>query len=252
MASGSARRRTQGDRRRDRGAPPGLRVRPFLPMARRPPALPGRRARAPKRIGDWILSRSRGRLSAGRSGIMGARRDPRPRRHDRRAARSVFRPGAELESAGAESARRRARGLDLAQRALPRQHAPRRDAAHRSRDGTAAPVPDPRGREAGGGRLPFLSARRPHRPHRARKPTRPLHGDRRGPRHRAGGLPRPDDARQHPGHAGFVVRARRPSSAAAGVLSAAHRSPASPPTIWRRSPAGGAAPTSPSGSRSAS
>ena len=96
------------------------------------------------------------------------------------------------------------------ERALPRQHAPRRDAAHRPRDGPRAPVPDPCGREARGGRLSLLSARRSHRPYRARKPARPLHGGRRGPRHRAGGLPRPDDARQHPGHAGFVVRARRP------------------------------------------
>ena len=35
-----------------------------------------------------------------------------------------------------------------------------------------------------------------------------------------------------------------------GVMNLA--SPASPPTIWRRWPAGGAGPTSPSGSRSAS
>ena len=91
------------------------------------------RARARPR--DRILSRSRGRRGAGRIGIVGAPHNPRPRRHHRRAARSVLHPGTELEPAGAESARRRARGLGLAQRAVPRQHAPRRDAADRSRDG---------------------------------------------------------------------------------------------------------------------
>ena len=135
LAPGYARRRAKGNRQGDREQPPSLRVRPLLPVARRPPARPGGETRARARPRDRILSRPRGRRGAGRIGIVGAPQNPRPRRHHRRAARSVLHPGTELEPAGAESARRRARGLGLAQRALPRQHAPRRDAADRSRDG---------------------------------------------------------------------------------------------------------------------
>ena len=106
------------------------------------------------------------------------------------------------------------------ERCLPRQHAPRGHAAHRSRNGAQAPLPDPGRRPSRGRRLPLLSDRRSPRPPRARKPTRRVHGDRRGPRHGAGGLPRPDDPRQRPGYAGVAVRARWRSRASAETLSA--------------------------------
>ena len=106
----------------------------------------------------------------------------------RRAARSVLVQGPELEPAGAQPADRRARRLVGPQRALRRQHAPCRHAAHRPCDGPAAPLPDPGGRSPGGRRLSRLSARRTHRPHRARKPARPMHGRGRGSRHGAEGF----------------------------------------------------------------
>ena len=115
--------------------PPGLRVRPLLPMARRSATRAGVETRARTRPRDRLLPRSRRRGRAGRRRILGACRRARAWRHDRGAARSVFPPGPELGPAGAQSARRRARGLDLVKRGLPRQHAPCRHAAHRSRDG---------------------------------------------------------------------------------------------------------------------
>ena len=129
----------QGDRQGDRAQSPGLRVRALLPVARRPPARArgrARRANAASRSDSTAISRSARRRTARSRGRMtrilargvtiGAPPDP------------FSDPGAELEPAGAQSARRRARGLDVAQRALSRQHAPRRDAAHRSRDGACS------------------------------------------------------------------------------------------------------------------
>ena len=70
-----------------------------------------------------------------------------------------------------------------AQRSLRRQHAARRHAAHRPRDGSAASLPDSGRRAPGRGRLSLLSARRSRRPHRAGEPARAMHGRRRGSRH---------------------------------------------------------------------
>ncbi len=140
-------------------------------LADRQLARAAERARA-KRARNRLLSGSRGRLRARRRRSLGAWRGADARRDGRRAARSVLDQGPELEPACAEPARGRAAGLDSPQRALRRQHAPRRDAAHRPRHGPAAPLPHPGGRDPGRRRLPLLSARRSHRPHRAREPAR--------------------------------------------------------------------------------
>ena len=47
-----------------------------------------------------------------------------------------------------------------------------------------------------------------------------MHGDRRGSRHGAGGLPQPADEGEHSGNAGVVVRTQRSRSAPASRLSA--------------------------------
>ena len=125
----------------------GVRVRALLPVARRPPARAGRASARAGRPRDRLLSRSRGRRRAGRRGGLGACRARSREGVTVGAPPDPFSAaGAELEPARAQSARRRARGLGLAERALRRQHAPRRHAAHRPRDGPAAAVPHPRGR----------------------------------------------------------------------------------------------------------
>ena len=191
-----------------------------------------------------LLSRSRGWRCARRLGSLGARARTRAGRHDRRAARSILGPGPELGPAGAQSARRRAPGLGAVRHGRRRQHAPRRYAAHRSRNGLSTALSHSRRGEAGGRRLSRLPARRYHRPLRARESARPMHGRRRGSRHGGGRLPRPADAGQYPGHAGAVVRARGRRGASCPPTIRRSRSPASPLTIWRRSPAGGRARTS--------
>ena len=110
-------------------------------------------------------------------------------------------------------------------------------------------IPD--GARPADGAYLVLSDRRSRRPHRARKRTRAVHGDWRRPRHRPGGFPRSADARQDHRHAGAVVRAQGRGVRALLRPIRRLRSPASQRMIWRRSPAGGKAPTSPRGSRSA-
>ncbi len=178
-------------------------------------------ARAQEWTDNRLLPRSRGRIRPRRRRSLGAGEGADARRDCRRAARPVLHPGPELVPARAESARRSASRLEKPQRALRSQHAARRHAAHRPRHGPAAPLPHPRRREALGGGLPLLSARRPHRAHRAREPARALHGGRRGPRHRRGGLSRTHDESRHPRHARPVFRAQRGGVLAASRISGA-------------------------------
>ena len=79
-----------------------------------------------------------------------------------------------------------------------------------------------------------------------------MHGGRRGSRHGAGRISQPADAGQHPGHAGASGSSARALNSCRPQPIRRCRSPASRRTISRRSPAGGAAPTSPSASRSGS
>ena len=100
-----------------------------------------------------------------------------------------------------------------------REHALRRHAAHRPRDGPDAAVRHSVGRQTGRGRLSRLSGRRPARPRRAREPARAMRRRRRGPRHRAAGLQREAETLRHSRHARVVVRAARRAVHAAQGLS---------------------------------
>ena len=178
-----ARRRRRASRCSANGSPTGSSPRP-----------PARASAAGWRSASIATSRSARRPTARRAGR--ARRNLMQRRQRRRAARSVLDARARYWNlpppdpvAGARE------GWSGLRRALRRQHAPRRHAAHRPRDGADAAVRHPRRRQARRGRLCRLSRRRPDRPDRAGEPAPSMHGRRRGPRHRARRFSR----KAHPG-----------------------------------------------------
>ena len=136
------------------------RLRAVLPMARRSAIGRGGGAREGGGARNRPLSRSRGRRRARRRGELVARR--RTRASAPASARRPIRSPRQGQNwhlpppdpiAGARD------GLARARCAARRQHAPRRHAAHRSRDGADAAVRHPRRRQAGRRRLCRLSRR---------------------------------------------------------------------------------------------
>ena len=121
-----------------------------------------------------------------------AARKPGPTRTSTRSNAGVGAPPDRLQSGRAElgpapgypgaPAHHRLRAVH---RDAARQHAPRRRAARRSRDGADAAVLDRRGHAECAGRVRALSAARPAGHPRAGEPAQPVHGDRRGSGHRA-------------------------------------------------------------------
>ncbi len=149
LAGAAARRRREGGRCGDRPRRAGVRVR--ASSASGSPTGSSRAASAQARKGGLEIGFYRdlavGAAPDGAEAWAHAERTGAGR-FGRRAARSLFPAGAELEPAGAQPADRRAARLERHKRALRRQHAPRRHAAHRPRDGPAAALPHPRGRQA--------------------------------------------------------------------------------------------------------
>ena len=127
-------------------------------MAGRAAACERRRACASLRARRRALQRSRGVDRSRRRRGLGAAGPVRARRKRRRAARRVQPEGPGLGPAAADPAAPARCRLRAVHRDAARQHAPRRRAAHRPRDGSAAPVLGPAGASAAQGayvRYPF-------------------------------------------------------------------------------------------------
>ena len=219
MASGSARRRTQGDRRRDLE-----RRRQAFEFALFCQWLADRQlgraadARAPKRPRNRLLSRSRGRRGAGRRGSLGARARYSPSGVTIGAPPDPFSAQGQNWDLPAPNPLAGAReGWTLAQRALPPPTcATPGCCASTTRWDCSACSSSPTGaKPAEGAYLSYpLDDLIGHIALESQRARCMVIGEDLGTVPE--GFRDRHDARQHPGHAGALVRARRRSSAAAG------------------------------------